>query len=299
MPRDTNGVYTLPPSYFVQTGDTILPNQHNPPMEDMANALTNSVDRDGRTVMTGNLQMGGNKITGLSDGENPGDAARIAQVVRVDDEQAHTPEQQMQARDNIGLGNSATRNVGTTAGTVAAGDEWWGTQPIGVPIPLLDNLVGVAAPPTDKGYRYIKLTASDGYNSGVLTGQSVTGSAPLVVATAVISLSGSPINGQTVNLINTERRFLRAGNAGSVENDAVQNITGSLDGGRGFMNLSASMIFDGAFARIETGTRDRDSSSGAGEVSNQGFTFDASRVARTDDETRPKNIGVTYFMRVL
>ena len=68
MSRDPNGVYSLPPSYFVQTGDTILPVQHNPVFESVANALTNSIDRDGRTVMTGNLQMGGNKVTGLAPG---------------------------------------------------------------------------------------------------------------------------------------------------------------------------------------------------------------------------------------
>jgi hypothetical protein len=33
------------------------------------------------------------------------------------------PSEQAQARANIGLGNSATRNVGTTSGTVAAGDD--------------------------------------------------------------------------------------------------------------------------------------------------------------------------------
>lgn len=37
--------------------------------------------------------------------------------------QTLTEPQKAQARGNIGLGNSATRNVGTTAGTVAAGDD--------------------------------------------------------------------------------------------------------------------------------------------------------------------------------
>lgn len=37
--------------------------------------------------------------------------------------QTLTEPQKAQARQNIGLGNSATRNVGTTAGTVAAGDD--------------------------------------------------------------------------------------------------------------------------------------------------------------------------------
>lgn len=74
MPRDSNGIMTLPTSTWVQTGDTVLPVQHNPPFRDIESALTNSLDRDGRTVMTGNLQMGGNKVTGLGDPSLPGDA---------------------------------------------------------------------------------------------------------------------------------------------------------------------------------------------------------------------------------
>lgn len=80
MPRDANGVYTLPPSYHVQTGDTLLPVQHNPPFEDVAEALTNSLARDGRTVMTSDLQMGGNRVTGMDDGLNPGDAVNKSQL---------------------------------------------------------------------------------------------------------------------------------------------------------------------------------------------------------------------------
>lgn len=80
MPRDSNGVMTLPASTWVQTGDTVLPVQHNSPFLDIENALTNSIDRDGRTVWTGNMQAGGNKITGLAAGTNPGDAATVSQL---------------------------------------------------------------------------------------------------------------------------------------------------------------------------------------------------------------------------
>jgi hypothetical protein len=108
---------------------------------------------------------------------------------------------------------------------VLAGDPWI-CQPIGVPFPLWTHLAGVTAPPTDNAnYRYIKLTASDSYNTGVLTGESVSGSAPLVQATAAISDAGSALNGQTVRLINTERRVIRAGSSGTVEADAMEAHT--------------------------------------------------------------------------
>lgn len=175
-------------------------------------------------------------------------------------------------------------------------EDTWAMQPIGVPVPLLDNLVGVAAPPTNKDYRYIKLTASDAYNTGVLTGQSVSGTAPLVVATAVINLAGSPLNGRAVNLINTERRFLRAGNAGSVENDQMQKIVGAFGD---LWTNSGNRVGTGAVRASGSPAANNTPSSGGGNNTRFDFDSDNSPGARTGDETRPKNVGVTYYMRIL
>jgi hypothetical protein len=80
MPTDASGNYSLPPGYQAITGRTIEASQHNPPLEDIASALTSRVTRNGATVMTGPLQMGGNRITGLSPGINPNDAVTISQL---------------------------------------------------------------------------------------------------------------------------------------------------------------------------------------------------------------------------
>lgn len=80
MPRN-NGVYTLPPVYFAETGETIQPNQHNIPLQDIAQALTGSLPRDGSAAMTGDLPMGGRKATGLGAATAPGDAVRLDQVL--------------------------------------------------------------------------------------------------------------------------------------------------------------------------------------------------------------------------
>src|SRR5690606_2518045 len=102
--------------------------------------------------------------------------------------------------------------------------------PIGVPLPIWTHITGVDEPPTDNpAFRFIKLTASDSYNDGVLTSESVSGSAPLINATAVIDYSNSPLHGRTVRLINTERRVLRAGESGLPQDDALQNIVGGLN----------------------------------------------------------------------
>ena len=80
MPRDPAGNYTLPFGYFAQNGQNILPSQHNPPLEDIREALTNSLDRSGRGSMLANLKMGTFKIEGLAAGSNPQDAVTKAQL---------------------------------------------------------------------------------------------------------------------------------------------------------------------------------------------------------------------------
>lgn len=80
MPRSGDGTYTLPGGTVVTTGDTLLVSQHNPPMQDIAAALTGSLDRDGNGGMRADLGMGSHKITALADGTDPTDAATVGQL---------------------------------------------------------------------------------------------------------------------------------------------------------------------------------------------------------------------------
>lgn len=176
---------------------------------------------------------------------------------------------------------------------VSAADLPWLSKPIGEPFPLMTDLS--ATPPANNSslYRFIILTAgltgSGQYNEGVLTSESTSGSAPLVQATATISLSGSPLNGQTVRLINTEERFLRAAAApGSVQADAFQGhyhdplapLT-SFVGGRTSGTIIGSGINFGNLST--TGSPSSDGTNGT---------------PRTANETRSKNLGVKYFLRI-
>lgn len=174
----------------------------------------------------------------------------------------------------------------------------WGFMPIGLWLPLADHLTGVAAPPTDKAYRFIKLTAGltgiGAYNNGCLSSESVSGSAPQVSATAVVSLSGSPMNGQTVRLINTERRFVRGYDTpGQVMDDAFQGHRvkfglGGTGDGNSLSNNSAS-----------TYALPWNSGSGSAQGSYWSLDSDGSNGApRTANETRGKFIGATYYMRI-
>ncbi|CSA93346.1 phage tail-collar fiber domain-containing protein [Vibrio cholerae] len=71
-------------------------------------------------------------------------------------------------------------------------------------IPIGMEVAFDTPPPTnDPRFRFVKLTYNDAYNTGLLTSQTLSGSAPELVSTAVISAAKSPINGQTIYLKNT------------------------------------------------------------------------------------------------
>ena len=57
MPSDSNGVYSLPNGYLATTGDTIQASQHNPPLEDLASAMSLRLMRTGAAPMTGPLKL--------------------------------------------------------------------------------------------------------------------------------------------------------------------------------------------------------------------------------------------------
>lgn len=160
----------------------------------------------------------------------------------------------------------------------------WGTRGIAELVHIEDHLVGAETPPTDSSdFRYIKLTASDSYNTGVLTGESVSGSAPTVTATAIISLAGSPLNGQTVQLINTERRFLRAGAPGTLEDS--QNAAHTHSGPGAFVGNSATSSTPGQ--------------STTGLVRNTTDGVNTGIGSSGGAEARSRNMGVTVYMRIL
>jgi len=80
MSRNGSGTYNLPTGNPVTTGTAITSNWGNTTMSDIATALTGSVAADGQTPITGNLQMGNNKITGMADPSSAQDATTKSYV---------------------------------------------------------------------------------------------------------------------------------------------------------------------------------------------------------------------------
>jgi hypothetical protein len=201
--------------------------------------------------------------------------------------------------DMTANGRSLVQAANYAAMRTLLGIDEWSTQPIGVPIQVQSHLwtsIADALPPTDNvNYRFVLLTAGETgvgeYNEGILTSESVSGSGEQVLATAVVNLSGSPINGKTIDLLNTTRRVLRGGSPGTVQADQMQQITGSIQ-----MAQISSGSSSGAFSVATAGPHLRQNGGSTGLL----VSFDSadSPGARAGTETRAKNIGVTFVMRI-
>lgn len=175
--------------------------------------------------------------------------------------------------------------------------DLWALQPLGTIVAIFDHIPGVTAPPKDKAYRYALLTAGltgiGQYNEGVLGGESVSGSAPTISATAAITLTGSPLLGQSLRLINTERRFLRAGSAGTTEDS--QNLAhnhGVNDPGH-----AHSHYIRGVQSNYGGGPSDS-ASTGLTTTTSFAATTGITIQNAGGTEARPRNIGATYYMRI-
>lgn len=79
-PFDSNGNASLVPGYLAVDGQTILPSQHNPPLEDIANMLSQVVLRSGVAPIGGNLSMGGFKVVNAAPGAGDNDYVTMAQL---------------------------------------------------------------------------------------------------------------------------------------------------------------------------------------------------------------------------
>ena len=183
------------------------------------------------------------------------------------------------------------------------------SMPVGMPFPLVP---GAPLPPTDDpSFRYVILTAGlDGvgdYNEGVLTDETVTGSDPTITATAAVSLAGSPMDGQTIDLINTSRVFPRPGPAAGPIVDS-QNAEHAHTGSTASAGSHAHSVYADA----------TDGSAGSSRASSFGTSPAVSRYDYAQstssagdhshtltinnsggDEARPRYIPRVYLMRIL
>jgi hypothetical protein len=119
MSRNGSGVYSLPAGNPVVTGTTISSSWANSTLSDIATALTGSVAADGQTAMTGNLQMGNNKVTGLANGSSSTDAAAYGQITGGINAGSFTTLAASSTLTVTGAGSIQGLTVGRGAGAIA------------------------------------------------------------------------------------------------------------------------------------------------------------------------------------
>lgn len=270
MPYDSNGNATIIRNRAV-TGQTVQAAQVNTPFDDVQSMLSQVLLRSGVAPMTGQLNANGFKIINVPDPSSSGDLVNLSYL------------------------NSALASINDKLS-----DPWW-QKPVGEPFPLNVGFSGIIEPPKNKDYRYIALTANQfsagQYNEGVLINQTISGSGVNIIATATVSLTGSPLNGQVVRLINTEGRFIRPSDSpGAVlESQNLSHNHALTDPGH-VHNLLAD---------ISTG------SSNVPKIDNQGigvFTNFPGAITRSTtgitlassggDESRPRSVGALFYMRI-
>lgn len=95
MPRNGSGTYSLPASSWnpATSGATIESSAANATLSDLAAALTQSLSKDGQTTPTGNLPMGGFKLTGLGAGAAASDSMTYGQGAKLSGNNTFTGDQ--------------------------------------------------------------------------------------------------------------------------------------------------------------------------------------------------------------
>lgn len=111
MSRNGTGTYSAPGSTWNPpvNGVTATAADWATLLADLASALTQSVSKDGQTPVTGNLAMGGNKLTGLADGSAATDSTSYQQIAGVFTSVA--------SASTVNLGATSTPNVDITGTT--------------------------------------------------------------------------------------------------------------------------------------------------------------------------------------
>jgi hypothetical protein len=88
MPRDGAGLYSKPGGTTAISGTTIQSAPYNTLADDLANALTDSVNKDGTKAFAANQSMGTFRLTSLGDATSASDAPRYEQTIKANAAQA-------------------------------------------------------------------------------------------------------------------------------------------------------------------------------------------------------------------
>lgn len=174
--------------------------------------------------------------------------------------------------------------------------------PLGVPFAVWDHIF--AAPSNAGTAKFIKLTAGltgvGQYNNGLLGSESVSGTAPNVLATAEILVG--PATGETIYLVNSMEAFMRPRTtSGTLQAGEVQGHThtGTTDsaGAHNHDLVRQSGFGSGPTSRLvrENVANGSDEPTTSAPPHAHGFTTDSTG----GDETRPRNVSQSMYLRIV
>ncbi|HDT1355738.1 phage tail protein [Enterobacter hormaechei subsp. xiangfangensis] len=214
------------------------------------------------------------------------------------------------ARQNLQLGDSSTKNTGTTANTVAAGDDAriagaMQKNQNGADIPdvakFLQNLrLGAGAPAIGIPFFWpssaMPNTVMDEWADMVFlkfNGATFSATTYPKLALVIPSLKLPEARGDFPRIWDDGRGVDSGRALLSEQLDAMQNVTGSLSDNTMGSASSASGVFN-----VDSGSGVKYAAPSVGNAFGYyGVTFDLSRNARTSAETRPRNIAFNFLVR--
>lgn len=252
MPRDSSGNYSKPPGTTAIPNTTIESAPYNALQDDMAEALTESLPRDGSAPMHGELDMGGQRIIGLGAPQSDTDAATFGSV----DEAV--------AKFGLGVPEGPLLADFNDAGVPAGFYRW--------------DASTANAPHSTGGGGAIKLNRDGGRALWIASRSAASNSAPQLFLKNTSGSAGDwgpweevYHTGNLPSDLVTEGRTLTAG-----------------DGLTGGGNLSANRSFavDGTVVRTSRNLTAGDGLSGGGNLgSNRSFAVDSSVVRTSGNQT--------------
>ena len=156
-----SGTYTRPQSDYIP-GTTILATSVNSDLNDMAQALTASIARDGQTIPTANMPMGNFRHTGVSDGSARTDYAALGQTQNGAFLWGNTAG---------GTANAPTISLNPPLAAYAAGQRFAFVASAANTGAVTLNVNGLGATAVNKGDGTVALTAGDIPSGAVVTAQ--------------------------------------------------------------------------------------------------------------------------------
>ena len=232
MSRNGTGTYTLPAGNPVVTGTTISSTWANNSLSDIATALTQSLAKDGQTVPTANIPMGGFKITGLGAPTTAGDALAFGSPMGAISGTTGTFSGNVQMasqnggqlaglRNKIINGDFTVNQRGWTSATPATGaftlDRWFAIQSVASKYSLATGAANAAAAAAGASGSLVTITSLSPYS--VLTSDTYH-IAQRVEGYNIADLLWGSANAKTVTLSFLVTSTLTGTFGGSIRNGA-------------------------------------------------------------------------------